>query len=121
MGRVLHVIDDLTDVMTANRTLTAALLRALVSGKPDVAQHVRNFATITQAVIASAIAPDNPRAADREAAEILERVWFSALIGWATGADSDERMRSIMKRASAARLANLLSRGPGSFFTRMKP
>ncbi len=99
-GRVQKVIEELNRIMTANRTLTVALLRALLSGKPDVVQHVRAFAAITQAVLASAISPNGTRAADRDAAELLEAIYFSALIGWATGADSDDRMTTIMRRAT---------------------
>jgi TetR/AcrR family transcriptional regulator, cholesterol catabolism regulator len=99
-GRVQKVTDELNEILTANRTLTVALLRALLSGKPDVVQHVHAFSLIVQAILASAIAPDGPSAADREAAEILERIWFSALIGWATGADPDDRIAVVMKRAT---------------------
>jgi len=56
---------------------------------------------ITQAVIATAIRPEGARPADREAAELLERVYFSALIGWATGADGDDRMAKVVRRATA--------------------
>jgi AcrR family transcriptional regulator len=99
--RVQNVFDELSRIMTTNRTLTVALLRSLLSGKPDVAQHVRAFAMITQAVIASAIRPDGAAAGDRETAELLERIYFSALIGWATGADGDDRMTKVMRRAIA--------------------
>ena len=99
-GRVQQVIEELNRIMTDNRTLTVALLRALLSGKPDVAQHVRGFAEITQAVLASAMRPDGTRAGNRETAELLEMVYFSALIGWATGADDGERMMVIMRRAT---------------------
>jgi AcrR family transcriptional regulator len=99
-ARVQKLTEELTEVMTANRMLTVALLRALLCGKPDVAQHVRNFAAIMQAVIASAIAPNRPGSADREAAELLERIWFSALIGWATQVDADDHITTIMRRAS---------------------
>jgi TetR/AcrR family transcriptional regulator, cholesterol catabolism regulator len=99
-ARVQRRIDELTEVMTANRQLAVALLRALLCGKPDVAQHVRNLADILRAILASAIAPNGPSAADREAAELLERVWFSALIGWATSVDADDRIHTIMRRAS---------------------
>ena len=54
-GRVEEVIDDLIRIMTDNRALTVALLRALLSGKPDVAQYVRNFVTVTQTVLATGI------------------------------------------------------------------
>ena len=81
--------------------LAVALLRALMCGKPDVTQHVRNFVALTENILAAAIAPDGATPADREAAEILERVWFTALIGWATGVDPDDRMPIVMRRAAA--------------------
>jgi AcrR family transcriptional regulator len=99
-ARVQRVIEELTEVMTANRLLTHALLRALMCGKPDVAEHVRNFAALMESILASAIEPGRPRAADRVAAELLERVWFSALIGWATGVDADDQIPEVMRRAS---------------------
>ena len=99
-GRVQKVIEELNRIMTANRTLTVALLRALLSGKPDVVQHVRNFSDVLQALLASAIAPHGPTAADRETSEILQSIWFTALIGWATGSDSDDHIALIMRKAS---------------------
>ncbi len=103
-SRVQKVVEELNVILTANRTLTVALFRALLCGKPDVVQHLRNFSTITTAVFASAIAPDGANAADRNAAEILERVYFSALIGWATGADDEDRITTIMRRATSRTL-----------------
>ena len=99
-ARVQKITADLTDVMTENRVLTVALLRALLCGKPDVAEHVRNFSLILQAIMASAIAPDGASAADRVAAELLERIWFTALIGWATGVDEPDQIKVVMRRAA---------------------
>ncbi len=86
--------------MTANRELTVALLRALLSGKRDVSQYVHGFGGVLQAMLASAIAPDGPGARDREVAELLESIWFSALVGWASGTSSDGDIGRIMHRAS---------------------
>jgi AcrR family transcriptional regulator len=102
-ARVQRLIADLTEVMTANRPLTQALLRALLCGKPDVVPYVRGFGEVLRSMLSSAIAPDGPTAADREAAEILEAIWFTALIGWATGADDDAHISELM-RSSARRL-----------------
>jgi AcrR family transcriptional regulator len=99
-ARVRKLTEELTEVMTANRRLAIALLRALVCGKPDVAQHIRGFSEVLLALVGAAIAPDGPNAADREAAELLERIWFSALIGWATEVDSSDHINTIMRRAS---------------------
>jgi len=98
-ARVNQVISELTDTMTANRALTVALLRALLGGKPDVAQYVDGFRTVLQAILANAIAPTGAAKRDREVAELLESIWFTALVGWAIGADSDDYIGEIMKRS----------------------
>jgi AcrR family transcriptional regulator len=103
-GRVHKLIAELTETMTANRTLTVALLRALLSGKPDVAPWIQAFGEVLRTMLASAIAPSGPTARDREAAEILEGVWFSSLIGWATGADADNHIDKVMRTSARALL-----------------
>jgi AcrR family transcriptional regulator len=97
--RVDHLISDLTQTMTANRELTVALLRALLSGKRDVSQFVHGFGGVLETMLASAIAPDGPTARDREVAELLESIWFSALVGWAGGTTADGDIGVIMRRA----------------------
>jgi AcrR family transcriptional regulator len=99
-SRVDRLITDLTATMTANRELTVALLRALLSGKRDVSQYVHGFGGVLQAMLASAIAPDGPTARDREVAELLESIWFSALVGWASGTSADGDIARIMQRAA---------------------
>ena len=101
-ARVNHLISELTETMTANRALTVALLRALLSGKRDVSQFVHGFGSVLQTMLASAIAPDGPTRRDRQIAEILEGIWFSALIGWATGPDSGAPIDDIMRRSTRA-------------------
>jgi len=103
-ARVGKLIAELTATMTATPNLTGALLRALLSGKPDVAPWVHVFGDVLQTMLASAIAPGGPTAHDREVAEILESVWFSALIGWATGVDTEDQINAILRRAARALL-----------------
>jgi AcrR family transcriptional regulator len=99
-ARVNQVIRELTETMTTNRALTVALLRALLSGKPDVAQYVNGFRSVLQAILANAIAPKRPLKRDRDIAEILESIWFTALVGWAIGADTDVHIGEIMRRST---------------------
>ena len=103
--RVGRMISDLSRTMTANRELTVALLRALLSGKRDVSQFVHGFGGVLQRMLASAIAPDGPTARDREVAELLESIWFAALIGWASGTTADGDIGRIMRRACGLLLA----------------
>lgn len=104
-ARVAKLISDFTETMTANRPLTIALLRALLSGKPDVAPWIQAFGDVLRNMLASAIAPSGPGENDLEIAEILEGVWFSALIGWASGADDEAHIDEILRRAARALLA----------------
>lgn len=99
-ARVNQLISQLTDTMTANRPLTLALFRALLSGKPDVAQHIAGFRAALQAVLASAITSQRPTKRDRDVAEILQNIWFTALVGWAAGTDSDSYIADIMARST---------------------
>lgn len=94
------MISELTDTMTTNRALTVAFLRAPLGGKPDVAQYVNGFRSVLQAVLANAIAPERPRKRDLDIAEILESIWFRALVGWAIGADSDAYIVEIIRRST---------------------
>jgi AcrR family transcriptional regulator len=103
-ARVAKLIAEFTETMTATRNVTVALLRALLSGKPDVAPWVRAFSEVLRSMLASAIAPAGPTAHDLEIAEILEGVWFSALIGWASGADEESHIDEILRRAAKALL-----------------
>ncbi|MGO9874847.1 MAG: TetR/AcrR family transcriptional regulator [Acidimicrobiia bacterium] len=99
-ARVNQLISQLTDTMTANRPLTLALFRALLSGKPDVAQHIAGFRAALQAVLVSAIASQRPTKRDRDVAEILQNIWFTSLVGWAAGTDSDTYIADIMARST---------------------
>jgi TetR/AcrR family transcriptional regulator, cholesterol catabolism regulator len=104
-ARVRRLISELTAIMTENRTVTSALLRALLSGKPDVVPFVRAFANVLEGMLATAIAPDGPSPRDRQAAEILQCVWFAGLIGWAVGSDGEEHLLQRMDRTSRVLLA----------------
>src|SRR4051794_36895801 len=55
-ARINKLINDFTDLMTANRNVTLALLRALVSGKDDVVQYVQAFARLLEDMLVTAIA-----------------------------------------------------------------
>jgi TetR/AcrR family transcriptional regulator, cholesterol catabolism regulator len=104
--RVDQLVAYLAETLTANRALTGALLRALLSGKADVAHHVREFAETLQGMLAIAISPNGPTAHDREAAKILESIWFTELIGWASEADIDSSIGDITRVAARTLLAS---------------
>ena len=79
VARVDKLTEELTETMNASRNLAVAWLRALVSGKPDVAPWVAVVMDSLQTLVASAIAPHGPTEQDREVAEILGSIWFRCL------------------------------------------
>jgi TetR/AcrR family transcriptional regulator, cholesterol catabolism regulator len=104
--RVDHLVAELTATMTANRTLTVAFLRALLSGKPDVARHVHAFRVTLEAILVCTIGVERPTEADRDVAQMLGGIWFAALAGWGSGSETDVGIREIMHRASRRLLPN---------------
>jgi TetR/AcrR family transcriptional regulator, cholesterol catabolism regulator len=104
VARVDKLTADLTETMNASRNLTIAWLRAVVSGKPDVAPWVPVVMDALQTQVATAIAPHGPTSQDREVAEILGNIWFSVLVGWATGIHTKNQITKIMRRSARALL-----------------
>jgi AcrR family transcriptional regulator len=105
--RVNALIRELSAVMTAYPELTLGMLRALLSGKPDVLPWVRVFRDGFETLLAITIAPNGPTPRDREAANILQNVWFSALIGFAIDTDpAGEQFTTAMRSATERVLAN---------------
>jgi TetR/AcrR family transcriptional regulator, cholesterol catabolism regulator len=98
-ARVDGLITRLTETITANRSITVALIRALHGGKPDVAPYVHQFGATIQGMFLAAIAPDGPTPRDRDAAAVLESVWFHAVVNWATGPEALIDPAEIMRRA----------------------
>jgi hypothetical protein len=76
-----------------------------VSGKPDVALFVQRYETTVNALLVSTIAADEPTDKERAAAEILENVWFSAVVGWATRGASAADIHAIMDKTARAVLS----------------
>lgn len=97
--RVDHLIGRLTGTITANRPITVALVRALHSGKPDVAPYVRDFGSTIQGMFVAAIAPEEPSERDLAAAAVLESVWFHAVVNWATTPEPTIDPAATMRRA----------------------
>jgi AcrR family transcriptional regulator len=104
--RVNRLTTYLIETMTASRFLTVAVVRALVSGKPDVTLFVQKYEATVSALLASAIATDEPTDKELAAAEILANVWFSAVVGWATRGGSPADIRAIMDKTARAVLSS---------------
>jgi AcrR family transcriptional regulator len=89
--------------------LGRALLRAMSGGDTHAAENIAKCHAVLVGLAVRAMEGGwaAPTRRQRDAAEILQHVWFAALIGWATGAQSQARVVEIMDLAASAVLAGL--------------
>lgn len=98
--RVITLLRAPTDALTSAPRLAAAMVQAMTSGEPGVAPLL---ATLTQPLVAEtahAIRPGNPTPADHELARTIQRVWFAAVVGWVTAAETPDSISHAVEIAS---------------------
>ena len=76
----------MTGALIQKPNLARALLRAVASGVPEIAQKVAQFhATTTHFFTAFLFDHDAPDAEKERIAGFLQDIWFAKLVGWAGG------------------------------------
>lgn len=91
--RVDEVFARATKAMLRQPDLTAAVMRALVAGDGSVVPAVRQVRAAMHAIVIDAIGSDPPcpqggngdSPRDVLVADLLEEIWFSALVAWISG------------------------------------
>jgi len=100
-ARIRDLLRGTTDALTRAPDLAVALIQALVCGQPEVSEMLIALRDELITDIANAIRPSGPTARDREVALAIQRVWFAAVVGWATGAEAprsiDEAVESAVR------------------------
>jgi len=92
--------------------LTRAVLRAMTSGDPEIAEKVSRFhdrmaRLITAAIRGERDASELPPSEDERAlALVLEHVWFSCLVGWSGGLHTQTGIIDQMKATAGLLLKN---------------
>src|SRR5262249_29822651 len=86
--RVITLLPAPTAALTNAPRLAAAMLEAMASGEPDVAPLLASLTEPLVAETAHAIRPENPTPADHELARTIQRVWFAAVVGWVSAAET---------------------------------
>lgn len=121
IDRVMVVFRLLTKGMAGRPGYTRATLRALSSGQPSAAPQVGALHNRLASLLLSAIrdCPTEPLKPgvtldqlepDQAQAWMLDRLWFSSIVGWAGGALDED---AVLKEITAA--ANLLLKDQPSF------
>jgi AcrR family transcriptional regulator len=114
LERVGSFFQVATRALCRRPNLARALVRAVATGEPELAQKVAAFHTHLEDLIAAALrgeplsAAAAPTPEERRLADVLQHVWFSSLIGWSAGLHGQN---GIVDDTRAA--AELLLRGSG--------
>ncbi len=85
--RITEYFQTATRRFCAKPNLARAVLKAVASGDPDLAEKVTRFHGRTTELIQAAITGGGRKPEEREIviSEVLQHVWFSALVGWSGG------------------------------------
>ena len=90
LERVTAFFQLVTRALCRRPNLARALIRAVATGEPGLAQKVGAFHVQIGALLATSLRRDPagsvvPTERDRAIADVLQHVWFSSLIGWSAG------------------------------------
>jgi len=99
--RVSNVLRRANRALKRHPDVTAAMVRAFGSARPEDADIVRRVGEIMTDVITRAISPEgesNER--DVHVARVLTLVWNSSLVGWVGGVDPPDRVDEDLDRAA---------------------
>ena len=93
-----------TRAMCRKPKYARAVLRAMASGEPEVAQNVAGYQErMNRIIIASMRGPDRAGepATEREStvAAYLQRIWFASLVGWSAGLHGQNEVVDQMQTA----------------------
>lgn len=97
--RVRHVLHRANGALLRHAEVTAAHVRALVSGSSDVAPVVGQVTDTMRGIILSAMGDDDADSGRSVAvADTLFDVWLAALVGWITGVTAAEGVQRKLDR-----------------------
>ena len=100
--RVIDVLRRSNVALQRRPNFSLAVVRALASGEVTVAPAVREVTLAMRAIIMGAIGHESATPRDELVAEVLEEVWFSALVAWVGGVDDAPSV--VRKLEDATRL-----------------
>jgi AcrR family transcriptional regulator len=91
----------MTGALVQKPNLARALLRAVASGVPEVAQKVAQFhATTTKFFTAFLFDHDAPDEEKERIAGFLQDIWFAKLVGWSGGLQTEASVGEDMTEAT---------------------
>jgi AcrR family transcriptional regulator len=113
--RLRSLFSTLTSTLAARPKFSQAVIRAVASGEPEMADKVLRFHSQMVTLIVGAInAPAQPPLKDAEArllAHMLQQIWFAGLVGWMGGLHEPEEAVRQVVQAARLMLAGMKSLG----------
>ena len=105
LARATALYQIVTRALCRRPNLARALIRAVATGEPELTQKVAAFHTQMLQLTAAALRgtpADVPVTNERdlELANVLQQVWFSALIGWSGGVHGQAAIVDQTRRAA---------------------
>lgn len=109
-ARMADFFDVMTRLFVLKPNLARALLRAVASGVPDIADRVVRFhGTMTELVGHALRGPGWPEDRDtEEVGVLLQNIWFADLVGWAGGINDEATIIARMARAADLLISGVL-------------
>jgi len=98
--RVVEVLRRATRALQRNPEVTAAMVRALGTARPEEADAVERVKAAMTAIITGAMHAGIPSEREVAISRVLQQVWFSALIGWVGGVDPTDRVGDDLEIAT---------------------
>lgn len=97
-SRVLSLTGTLTDALTSSPTSSRALVHTLVCGQEAVVPMLRAFDDTMRLLIGRALAGGEPGDPEWAKAELIQQVWFAAIIAWSSNIQPTEHIDESMVR-----------------------
>jgi len=98
-SRVLNLIGTLTEALTASPASSRALVHTLVCGQESVVPMLRAFDDTIHMLIGRALAGGEPGDPEWAKAEMIQQVWFAAIIAWSSNIQPEEYIDESVVRA----------------------
>ncbi len=116
--RIRSLFSTLTTILAARPKFSQAVIRAVASGEPEMADKVLRFHSQMVTLIVGAInTPTEPTLTEEEAkllAHMLQQIWFAGLVGWMGGLHEPDEAVQQVTQAARLMLAGMQSLGEGA-------
>jgi len=102
--RLVSFFQLATNTLSERPKLAAAMLRTVASGVPELSEKVTRYhgrmTEIILGVYRGEWSEDLPSSEERTLAELLQNVWFAALVGWTGGIHTPDEVVEQVRHAT---------------------